>query len=236
MPSPDAAIAAVAARNNAEWCDAVCRSHGSPGVFASDAWTNPCRTPRFYPDAVTLQASTRVEDLLARVDATEGCTIKDSFADLDLTTVGFHVLFDAEWISRPQEAPTNGIDSHSWSRVADPETLALWESAWSAGDSSPSLFLPELLADISTVILAEHTSNRITAGGIANLACGVVGVSNIFSRTDATDGTWPGFLAAVARHFPGVPLVGYESGSALATARAHGFTSVGPLRVWINEA
>ncbi len=43
-----------AALNNAEWCDAMCRAHGLPGVFTPRAWTNPVRTPLFYPDAVTL--------------------------------------------------------------------------------------------------------------------------------------------------------------------------------------
>ena len=29
-----------AARNNAEWCDAVCRAHGNPGEFHDDIWLN----------------------------------------------------------------------------------------------------------------------------------------------------------------------------------------------------
>ncbi len=28
---------AAAARDNAEWCDAMCRAHGSPGTFADRA-------------------------------------------------------------------------------------------------------------------------------------------------------------------------------------------------------
>ena len=29
-----------AARNNAQWCDAVCRAHGNPGEFHDDIWLN----------------------------------------------------------------------------------------------------------------------------------------------------------------------------------------------------
>src|SRR5690349_21862218 len=58
------------------------------------------RTPEHYPDAVTLHASVDADGLLARVDATSGCSIKDSFADLDLTPRGFDPLFDATWIRR----------------------------------------------------------------------------------------------------------------------------------------
>jgi hypothetical protein len=48
----------AAAHNNAEWCDGVCRAHGLPSQFHTDAWVNPHRTPPLYPDAVTLTADT----------------------------------------------------------------------------------------------------------------------------------------------------------------------------------
>jgi hypothetical protein len=44
----------MAALNNAEWCDVVCRSHGAQTWFDDDAWTSPTRTPPYYLDAVTL--------------------------------------------------------------------------------------------------------------------------------------------------------------------------------------
>jgi hypothetical protein len=44
-------IAAV--RNNAEWCDLVCRTHGIRTAFTPDVWSAGSRTPEFYPDAVT---------------------------------------------------------------------------------------------------------------------------------------------------------------------------------------
>jgi hypothetical protein len=63
-----AALVTRAARNNAELCDAVARSHGVVGVFATDAWTASARTPPRYPDAVTLRPGVDAVSLLARID------------------------------------------------------------------------------------------------------------------------------------------------------------------------
>jgi len=40
----------------AEWCDALCRTHGIAGQFGMDFWSSSRRTPPYYPDAVTLSA------------------------------------------------------------------------------------------------------------------------------------------------------------------------------------
>ena len=98
------ALVARAARNNAELCAAVARSHGVVGAFADDAWTAPARTPPLHPDAVTLIPGVDAVSLLARIDDSDGASVKDSFHDLDLTRFGFRVLFAAEWIHRPSAA------------------------------------------------------------------------------------------------------------------------------------
>ncbi|WP_345409993.1 hypothetical protein [Nonomuraea salmonea] len=93
----------AAARDNAAWCDLMCRAHGRPGMFAGVAWTNPVRTPPFYPDAVTLSPLATATDVLPHIDAGSGASVKDSFATLDLP--GFEVLFEAHWIHRPAPRP-----------------------------------------------------------------------------------------------------------------------------------
>ena len=120
-------VARLAAANNAEWCDLVCRTHAIEGRFDKDAWASPIRTPPFYPDAVTLVSDVSAPDLLARIDTSPGCSIKDSFASLDLTSFGFTVLFDAEWIVR--RAPTGQPPSTGlhWDVVPDPVSFVLWE-------------------------------------------------------------------------------------------------------------
>ena len=86
------ALVGAAARENAEWCDL----HAEGGEFRDGFWFSRIRTPPYYPDAVTLRPGVAIADVLAEVDATPGCSIKDSFDDLAPT--GFHRLFRAHWL------------------------------------------------------------------------------------------------------------------------------------------
>ena len=92
---PKRSLTHAAARNNAEWCHAFSRTHGVVGRFQGAFWSSPDRTPPLYPDAVTLRPAATVEEVLAGIDAGEGCSVKDSFACLDLGDVGFRPLFRA---------------------------------------------------------------------------------------------------------------------------------------------
>ena len=224
-------LQSLAAANNAEWCDAVCRSHGLDTTFDSDAWTARSRTPPFYPDAVTLVPEPSIPALLARIDVSAGCSIKDSFASLDLTPLGFRVLFVAEWIAQTPAAPV--VAPTGWEVVDEPDAFARWEQAWRHGDGPANdggadVLRPELLDDESVTILAGRRDDRIEAGAILNRSADVVGVSNGF-------GTWTDGVAFAAQLFPGSVLVGYERSDALATARAAGFETAGPLRVWVRD-
>jgi hypothetical protein len=93
---------------NAAWCDLVCG-----GEFGPRAWTSPCRTPEYYPDAVTLTPDATAADILPFVDGSAGCSVKDSFATLDLP--GFSILFEATWIECGPGVPEPG-----WRRVSGP--------------------------------------------------------------------------------------------------------------------
>ena len=46
--------AQTAARNNAEWCAAVWRSHELPVERSHGMWFCPRATPQYYPNAVTV--------------------------------------------------------------------------------------------------------------------------------------------------------------------------------------
>jgi hypothetical protein len=207
---------AKAVRNNAEWCDAMCRAHGISGEADDDVWAWPVRTPPYYPDAVTLHPSATAAALLARIDSGPGCSIKDSFATLDLP--GFTVIVEASWMYRPP-GPAHG---EKWS-VATASDLPEWERAWG---EPLGLFVPTLLAD--TLFLAARRGGRIVAGAILNRTDDVVGISNVFG------GDWAGAVATAGRLYPDLPLVGYEAGDALAAARRQGFEVLGPLRVWMR--
>jgi hypothetical protein len=227
----------MAAVNNAEWCAAVCQSHGVPTRFDDDAWTSQTRTPPGYPDAVTLVPDASVPDLLSRIDTSPGCSIKDSFASLDLTASGFRVLFDANWIVRRSKDRQPEGANPRWSLVRDPSGLATWEKAWRGGDGPTDVFRAELLDNDAVAILAALNDDRVVAGAILNRSSmTVVGVSNFFADSAVASASWSGCLAVADSLFPAATFVGYESGDALLAARQHGFETAGPLRIWTSEA
>jgi hypothetical protein len=236
-PARSGSTARVAARNNAEWCDIVCRTHGVAGSFDADAWVAPQRTPRFYPDAVTLDPGAVGEAILERIDSfAPGCSIKDSFAALDLSPFGFEVVHEAEWIHRAAHAAPNAIDTAiRWTPLEEDADLVSWEAAWDVDRLDLGLFKPALLRDPSVTILGGHVGGAIIAGAIANRTGEVVGVSNLFAPASDIDAAWAGCLGYVDSAFAGSAVVGYEVGDMLAAARRQGFGSVGRLRVWLKD-
>jgi hypothetical protein len=235
VTTPKQLLVQTAARNNAEWCAAMSRSHDLASEFSAQAWASPTRTPLYYPDVVTLVPGADPAALAARIDITApGACVKDSFADLDLTEVGFQVLFEAQWIYRPASAPAIASDL-VWNVAGDPDTLRAWALAWDDGDGNADLFRPELLDDPATFVLAGQTpGGRVIAGAVASRSDHVVGISNVFARDGGPDAAWPVVLEAVHWLFPTLPVVGYEHGDDLAAAVCHGFEPVGPLRIWLH--
>ncbi|WP_091605705.1 hypothetical protein [Micromonospora mirobrigensis] len=211
----------AAARDNADWCAAVCAGHGLTGVVDADAWSVPRRSPPLYPDAVTLRRGVDPDALPARIDAGPGASVKDSFADLDLRRYGFRVLFAADWIHRPPVDPPAGP---ALTPVTTTGALARWAAAHGGGP----VFRPALLADPRVTLLARYAPDGgVTGGAVLTRGPRVTGVSNVFGAD-----VWP----AVCRSAPpGVALVGYESGDDLAAAARAGFSTVGPLRIWLRD-
>ncbi|HXM88586.1 MAG TPA: hypothetical protein VN916_03980 [Candidatus Acidoferrum sp.] len=235
-----------AARNNAEWCDAVCRSHGNPGEFHEDMWLNRNPVPRFYPNAGTLaEPSQQQLDLIDELIAARlprGWAVKDSFSMLDLESRGFRMLFDAEWIYLPVSRVKDIVaaeKSTEWEVVRNDLALAEWESAWSrsAGDTGEDrIFLASLLENRDVAVVAGFHDGQIVAGAIANRSDGVVGWSNFFAPAPEIFDHAVASLATIARIFPGSPIVGYEHGDDLRNAHSLGFESIGPLRVWTFQS
>jgi hypothetical protein len=233
-----------AARNNAEWCDAVCRAHGNPGEFHDDIWLNRNAVPRFYPNAGTLaEPSPRqlalIDELIA-ARLPSGWAIKDSFSMLDLESRGFRMLFDAEWIYLPVSRIKDvARTSARWEIMRNDLALAEWESAWSrsAGDTSEDrIFLPSILENKDVAVVAGFRDGHIVAGAIANRSDDVVGWSNFFAPASEMFDDAVASLATIVRVFPGLPIVGYEHGDDLRNAHSLGFESIGSLRVWMFQS
>lgn len=215
---------AWAVRNNASWCDLVCRSHGIKTSFGPDLWVTAERAPNLYPDAVTLRERLHEEDVLSAIAPGPGASVKDSYATLDLARHGFDELFAARWITHdPSPAHTN------WTVVQTEHELAEWTAAADQGNT----LTPELLQNAKVRFLAAHDQHGISAGAVANLTGPVVGVSNMFATMISEDEAWAAIPAAVNAVFPAAVIVGYEHDIGLRAAIAAGFSDLGPLRVWL---
>jgi hypothetical protein len=221
--------APAAARNNAAWCDIVCRSHGLTTTYEAGFWATAERSPALYPDAVTLDPTVAPAEILARIDDSPGASIKDSFAVLDLHRFGYDVLFDAEWYLLAPGHTRPPVDG-AWSVVETPADLASWAAAHGGGD----VFRAALLDDPAVRILIRHLPDGGIAGAIANRAAGVVGVSNVFAPGTA-ERAWEGLVDTIGAKFPGEAIVGYDTGEHLRAALSEGFRPIGPLRVWMRR-
>lgn len=224
----------LAATNNAAWCTSMCRAHGLEPHQDRQRWWSTSRTPLYYPDVVTLDPALSIGDVLAEVDTSTGCSVKDSFATLDLTAAGFHELFEADWIHRPALGAAGRIDGavSGWRAevVKDEHGLQQWIRGW--GEDGGRLFMPALLHD-SDVRLVRMVEGDQTVGVAAlNRSPGAVGVSNLACTRARAEQVWQLIAGVASALFPAQDLVGYEQGQDLVAARAAGFSQVGPLRVW----
>ena len=223
----------TAARNNAEWCDAFCRTYGIAGRFRANSWSSPVRTPQLYPDAVTLLPEVAVEQLLSGIDTSEGCSVKDSFADLDLTAAGFRPLLHAEWLHQAS-GNTLAASGRGWSILTTEQQLGEWESTWAGSPEASGFFRPALLVDEAIGVLAQYDGGRIVAGAVANRSATVIGLSNVFDTAGDLEAAWLGGAAAAKALWGQIPVVGYDSGASLDAAHQAGFDSVGELVVWLK--
>jgi hypothetical protein len=233
-------IQAICIRNNAEFCDRICRSHGVPGVFERSLWMQDQPGPAFYPNVITLTRDD-VPEQTARIsalrDRNPGIAVKDSFGTLDLAAIGMRRLFDAEWLwMEPQPARRTVEQPERWRSIETAEDLAQWQAAW-RGNAAPlpsPVFLPNLLDDPSIAILAAWNGDAIIAGCILNRdSFGIVGLSNLFAAEADRNRIFAPAIDHAVEHAHGSMLVGYESGDDLARMHACGFRSAGPLCVWV---
>jgi hypothetical protein len=196
--------------NNARWCDAVCRSHGLPTSLGERVWIAPRGSPPLYPDVITLLPGLAPDAVLGEVGAAPGCSVKDSFADVDLGRRGFIELFEARWIFRKPPRGQAPPRLH-WGTAATAEDLAHWTDA--AG--LQRIIRPGLLGEAGVRVLLTRDQQGIAAGAVANRSGSVVGLSNVFTTRLDDRAAWAELPAIVADLFGRLPIVGYEHGDAL---------------------
>lgn len=228
----------LAATNNAHWCDAVARSHGVRCTTDGDAWTAATRTPPYYPDAVTLSPTVGEYDVLARVDDSDGCSVKDSWSRLDLAIEDFARLVVGEWVWLDPSVPVSAPPGVSWRRVSTPEAMAAWARAWASDPETEAILRPALLHEPGVHVLAGHDTDAadapVVAGAVVNLTGEVAGLGNVFARGADPERAWAAAAVAARTVTGGIPLVGWEAGASVDAAVAAGCERLGPLSVWLK--
>ncbi|HTQ14853.1 MAG TPA: hypothetical protein VMH86_13345 [Rhizomicrobium sp.] len=224
----------AAVLNNALWCDVVVRANRGLTQFDRRLWRALQAAPRFYPDAITLCArdsAARVEALRALGEGRGGMmwSAKDSFADLDLSSLGMHVLFEAQWICRPSRV---GVaqprdDRLMWRAVEDETALAQWRRGFAQADAAPDVFDAALIGQPGIRFVGAWHGRDCLAGAVFNRHAGVCGVSNVFTPDEACRAR---IVELACRFAEDAPLAGYETDPA--PWRALGFETLGPLRIW----
>jgi len=228
----------LAARNNALWCDAVARSHGVTCTRDDVAWTASTRTPPYYPDAVTLSPEVGEYDVLARVDDSDGCSVKDSWSRLDLSMEEFARLVVGEWVWLDPSGPAHPAPSGRWQPVTTPDAMAAWVRAWASDPDAEAILRPSLLEEPGVTFLAQRASDDpqapVIAGAIVNVTGDVAGLGNVFRLDGDVERAWGAAAAAARDVVAGIPLVGWEAGASLDAAVASGCERIGPLSVWLK--
>jgi hypothetical protein len=216
----------LAVRENAAWCDLVCRLHRFTPEGDGRLWWSTRRTPDLFPDAVTLVPDLSVLDVLSRINDSLGASVKDSFATLDLTDQEWTVLFDATWVARPPRTGANDEVASTFAIVREKFRFAAWCRAW----GGPAGVLPTGLRRASGVsVLGRGDDAGFADGAIVHRTdiggTAVAGLWNAF-------GAWADIAETVSHRHPEAWIVGHERGAGLEAALAAGFTAIGPLRVW----
>ena len=231
----DESLVTRAATNNALWCDFVCRMQGIEGALGEDAWTSAVRTPTHYPDAVTVRRAVNAQDILGLVDTTPGCSIKDSYADLDLTPWGFEVLLEGAWICWSPDSLGDHDDSPNslrWTPLRDADELAEWDNVRGRGILDHGDYPEGILSRPGIVVLGGFRRDEIVGGAVLCEAAGVISLANVFASGIAPAEVFRGAVKAAALRHPATPVVGYETGTDLEAALAAGCQSLGPMAVW----
>lgn len=217
----------TAVLNNIIWCGIVCDLHGLTQTSSERVWGLLSKAPELYPDIITSSSHATSEEVNNFIGHREIFSIKDSFANLNIAPYGFKVLFEAKWICHSPVADVDYVQTE-WTVVSSEKDLAKWTFA-----SGLQKVIKAKLLDQKDVKIFMHEVNGELSGFIANLSTNAVGISNVFSNSNKI--IWSDIVPIVSTYFPGIPMVGYENGDDLTSALLSGWTTIGPLRVWIKS-
>lgn len=221
--------------NNAAWIHEAVSAIGLPGEFTPVLWQNQHDMPPIFPNADTLGGteSEQLAAITALIKRRPGrvTAVKDAWARLDLTPLGFEPLFEATWIYRDASPLATPAENVRLERVTTAAGLRAFAVACN-GEELAGVYSPRLLSRPDIAWIAAHREGNIIGGVTAFLAHGMNGINNLFAPDNAIA---DGLIRAAVNAFPDVPACGYEGEDTAAPFLVLGFQTVGKLRVWIRQ-
>jgi len=225
--------------DNLQWCALVCRAHGIPTQQSGGIWFSTRSAPDRFPDVMTTRPGVAIADVVAacehpgRSAGAEMCSVKDSFADVELAGEGFSELFAAQWIRRgPGEDRHAGYAELRWQVV---DSVGQFD-AWTRATDTAATLTRAVWADPSVHLLAAYHRGALAGCAVASTGTAAVGLSNVVVVGADVGHVWQSLAHAVPAMFGARPIVGYEHGDDLAAAVDAGFRLAGPLRVWLRQS
>lgn len=226
----------LAVDDNIGWCRNVCEAHDLDERISEEIWLNLRPSPRFYPNVITRKRGAQatvvkaIEELrLSRL--MPGWGIKDSYADLDLSLLGFKPVIEANWYTcLPQAEPA--VPSAQWTPVATARDLIAWEDAWSNGEPPADdrrIFIDALLNEQGVRFWQRSSRGAIREGFVSHQSTNAVGLSNWFSEEEKAQ-AGSRAAEAVCSLFPNQSVVFWSAEDATWS----NVSSLGPLKVWIS--
>jgi hypothetical protein len=233
---PGAALLLATIEDNIGWCSTICASHHSEERNSASTWANLVPSPPYYPNIITRRPHTQADVVrlvqdVRQIGISGSWCVKDSFGDLDLSTLGFSVMIEGQWFGRISTQRRDLIE-HAWETVRHPGELSLWERAW-GGPAGDRIFNDTLLDDRRIRFWMLRRQGGIGAGCITFSSGRVTGLSNWFSiRGESVFDL--GVMSAIADTRAGTPVVCWAAADDAANFPGGGFAPLGRVQVWIS--
>ena len=211
-----------AIQNNMDWYQAQCAAHDIVDVRTDTTWYSTQPMPPLHSNLILTRAQDA--ELIPEIDehlATRW-SIKDATGNLDLTTHGFEVLFEAHWFVRE---PSDCIAPNEVSKITSEHAFSEWVAAW--GESA-EVFKSHFWSHPNVSFFHD---NAWQGGIAANVSHDAIGITNPWGDEASINKC----IQAIAHQHPTLPIVGYDHMPEIDAMSQLGFRSTAPLTVWLQR-
>jgi GNAT superfamily N-acetyltransferase len=236
----------IAIRNFVDHCQAIPTALGSPGTRTPYFAANQHTLDIPYPNGITIGGVensqshiVQIQQLMAARPPNAKTGVVDAYPNLDLTPLGFEMMFDSPWAYRePTEPnPPPQID-RPIETVRTPEQLLKFDRAAAIGFGQPhadTVYSNPLLNDDRYRFCFIRQSGEVVAGVQTFTNEESVGIYTLFTLADHQRKGYAAALVyeALARA-PGLPAITNPNDNSDRVFESNGFTRIGTRTIWIH--